>query len=352
LETKYLNVWKNELDICIRCGYCFEKCPVFGVLNWESDTPRGKAILAYGLLSGEIEPSQELADKFFQCTFCRECLGSCSADVKLIDLFSAARADMITAGFAHDAHKYMVESVKKTGNIFNDSELKAPVSEGETTVYLGCQYLGRGNLTKTYLNILEKLGIKPRVKEEICCGFPFMALGFRDEFEEHRKKFLEMFPEEDIIALCPTCAAFLEEEYGKKVRHVMEVIAERVPEAKLGGKVTYHDPCDFSRELGLIDEPREILEKIGVEVVEMPRNKKDSSCCGGGGGILMSDAELSGRIADGRIREAVATGAEMLVTPCPTCEKVLKEASMALNKEGENNIPVRNICQLIWKAIK
>jgi len=352
METKYLDNWKKELDICIRCGYCFEKCPVFKVLGWESDTARGKAILAYGLLNGEIVPSQTLADKFFQCTFCKDCVETCSANVPIGEVFTAARADMIAAGYAHDAHNYMVESVQKTGNIFNDPELKAPVSEGNITVYLGCQYLGRGNLTKTYLNILRKLGFEPRVKEEICCGNIMKTLGFLDEFEEQKKRFVEKFPEEDIVTLCPTCNITLKEDYGKNVKHILEVIADKIPEANLETKVTYHDPCDMSRELNIMDQPRAILEKIGVEIIEMPRNRKNSSCCGGGGGILSSDAELSGRIAEGRIREAAATGADTLVTSCPTCEKTLKEAAMNLKKAGEDTVSVRNICQLISKAIK
>jgi len=352
METKYLDDFKNELDICIRCGYCFEKCPVFNVLGWETDTPRAKAILSYGLLNGEVEPSQYIADKYFQCTFCRDCVQACSAKVPLIDIFTAARADMIKAGYAYDAHKYMVDSIKKTGNIFADEELKAPVTDGTTTVYLGCQYLGRGNLAKTYLNILRKLGIEPRVKDEICCGNIMKTLGFLDEFEEYKKSFIEKFPEEEIITLCPTCAVTLKEDYGKNVKFILDVIAEKLPEIDLGGKVTYHDPCDLSRELTMMDEPREILEKLGIELTEMPRNRNNSSCCGGGGGILSSDTELSGKIAEGRVREAVATGADTLLTSCPTCEKTLKEAATALRKEGEDTISVRNIAQLVWKAIK
>ncbi len=347
-----LNKWISDLNTCIRCGYCFEQCPVFKVTGWETDTARGKVILIYSILNGQLEPTQEIADKFFQCTFCRDCLERCSANVEVPEIINAARAEMIKAGFGHEAHEYMLESVRKTGNIFGDESLKAPVSQGQVTVFLGCQYLGRMNLAKSYLKILSELGIEPRVKEEICCGSIMKTLGFFDEFEEYKERFTEDFPEEEMIAICPTCMATLKEEYGKNVKHVLQVIADKIPEANLGGTVTYHDPCDMSRELDIMDEPRKILKKIGVELIEMPRNRKGSSCCGGGGGILSSDADLSASIAVGRVREAVATGADTLVTSCPTCEKVLKEAATALKKDGEESISVRNIAQLIWKAIK
>lgn len=352
METKYLKECENELNICIRCAYCFEGCPVFKELGWEADTARGKAVLAYGLITKEIEPSQYIAEKMLQCTFCRDCVERCSADVDIPHILSAARADLAKAGFAYEQHRAMVENVKKVGNIFGDEDVVAPVREGDIPVYIGCQYLARPNQTKMYIKILEKLGLKPLVKEEICCGFPLYALGFREDFEQHRKRFLDLFPEKEITALCPTCAAFLHEEYGKEVKHVTQLILENLPDANLGLKATYHDPCDLSRVAGVIEEPREILNKIGVEIVEMEKNRKGSQCCGGGGGILMSDADLSDRLAAVRIKQAIETGAPLLITPCPTCEQVLKKAAKDLNESEGPAITVRNISDLLWKALK
>ena len=68
--------------------------------------------------------------------------------------------------------------------------------------------------------------------------------------------------------------------------------------------------------------------------------------------MLMSDPDLSDGIALRRIDEALATGAETLVTSCPTCETVLKKAAKAADEAGKGRIRVRNIEDLIWKAIK
>lgn len=352
METKNLKDWKNELNICIRCAYCFEGCPVFKITDWETDSARAKIILAYGMLMNDIEPSQYIADKMFQCTYCRDCSERCSANVSVVDVLAAARADLVEAGFASDTHKGMVKNVKETGNIFGDKEIKAPVQQGEIPVYIGCQYLARPNQTKMYLKILEKLGVKPLIKDEACCGYPLYALGFRNEFEEHKKKFLETFPEEEIIALCPTCAAFLHEGYGKKVKHITQTILEHISEKNLGLKATYHDPCDLSRVMNITEEPREILKKLGIEIVEMPRNRKTSHCCGGGGGILMSDVNLSDDIAILRIKQAIETGAPLLITPCPTCEQVLKKAAATVKEKGEGDITVKNLSDVVWKALR
>jgi coenzyme F420-reducing hydrogenase delta subunit/NAD-dependent dihydropyrimidine dehydrogenase PreA subunit len=91
--------WEMELNKCIRCGYCFELCPLFKSFNWESDTPRGKLLMIYGLITGELKPTQNIVDKIFQCFYCKNCSDNCSAGVPVTEILSDARADIIEAGF-------------------------------------------------------------------------------------------------------------------------------------------------------------------------------------------------------------------------------------------------------------
>ena len=94
-EFKRSKKWENELNKCIRCGYCYELCPLYKTFNWESDTPRGKLLLTYGLASGEIKPSQEIAEKLFQCFYCENCTSNCSAGVPITDILTDARKDFV-----------------------------------------------------------------------------------------------------------------------------------------------------------------------------------------------------------------------------------------------------------------
>jgi len=178
------------------------------------------------------------------------------------------------------------------------------------------------------------------------------VLGFKEEYENHKKEFKKKFPFKDAITFCPTCTVFLKEGHGIKAKHVLQVILEKLPKANLDMKVTFHDPCDFSRGLRIIDEPRQILEKLGVEVVEMKNSKENSRCCGGGGGILMTDQELSNDIAKKRIYEALETGADTIITSCPTCETTLKKAAQEVSEKEGKTITVRNIEDIIWKGLK
>jgi Fe-S oxidoreductase len=78
---------------------------------------------------------------------------------------------------------------------------------------------------------------------------------------------------------------------------------------------------------GVYDAPRNIIEALpGVELVEMERIKGYAWCCGAGGGVLEAFPEFASWTANERIEEALATGAEALVTSCPWCLRMFKDA--------------------------
>lgn len=99
MEFKRLKKWEKELNICIRCGYCYEHCPFLKQTGWETDTPRGKLLLLYGMLTGKLEPSEEIVERIYECFFCNSCFKSCAAKVPVTDILHDARLDFADAGF-------------------------------------------------------------------------------------------------------------------------------------------------------------------------------------------------------------------------------------------------------------
>lgn len=95
---KRLADYDGKLDSCIRCGYCYEHCPIYRNSQWESDSPRGKLIILHGLLHGELPASAYAAEKIFSCFHCKRCESVCSADVPFTEILAAARADLVDAG--------------------------------------------------------------------------------------------------------------------------------------------------------------------------------------------------------------------------------------------------------------
>ena len=94
-----LQNWMTELNICIRCGYCYELCHLYKTHSYETDTPRGKLLLIYGLLTDALEPTNDIVEKIVQCFYCRNCERSCSAKVSITDIITDAKADFMDAGY-------------------------------------------------------------------------------------------------------------------------------------------------------------------------------------------------------------------------------------------------------------
>jgi glycolate oxidase len=346
-----LEKWEMELNACTQCGYCKSVCPTLGEIGWDAGGAKGRLMTSYALLQGDLKPDDMVVDRLFSCTMCLDCTRRCETKIEVVPIVEAARAALVKAGYRLPAHEALVEKVMTTGNIYGEEEAIKP-QEGETMLYLGCAYGQRPNLVKLFTRVMEGLGMKPAIGEETCCGYIFKSLGYLDELEEQKKRFEALTPAQDVITFCPTCTTFLREEYGRNARHALEVIAERLADASprpLGGKVTYHDPCHLGRGAGVVDAPRKIIEALGLELVEMKDNKTQSRCCGGGGGIITSAPDLSGRLAQARLEQAMTTGAPELVTVCPTCELTLRQAAQA---SANGNVKVSNLLDLVWKAIK
>jgi Fe-S oxidoreductase len=190
------------------------------------------------------------------------------------------------------------------------------------------------------VNVLRKLGVEPGYmhEDEPCCGSPVYYAGFESDYAKHAQKNYEIFKSAGItrlIGLVPGCTSALKNVYPKYVKrydlgvqHVLEVIAERLresvvkPKAKEKVKVIYHDPCQLSRYLQIIEEPREIIKSIeGVELAESDPEQcgKWSTCCGGGG-LETTHPELSERIGMRRAEELLKTGAAVILSNCPACD--------------------------------
>ena len=146
------------------------------------------------------------------------------------------------------------------------------------------------------------------------------------------------------------------EGFEFEVKHFIEVVHDRLMESdvklKLPEKtrVTYHDPCQLSRYLEIVDEPRAILTKVdGLEFVEPQKDQtgKWSTCCGGGGGLEVTSPELSEKLAQDRVEQLEKTGASIIVTSCPFCLMQLNKGVQKIKAD----IQVLDMAQLLAMAM-
>jgi Fe-S oxidoreductase len=144
-----------------------------------------------------------------------------------------------------------------------------------------------------------------------------------------------------------------------KVLHHTELLLELIeggrlaPRKRLGYRVTYHDPCTLGRYNGVYEAPRRVLAALGVELVEMPRNRANAFCCGAGGGrIWMKEIRAEGarRPSEQRIDEAVALGGiDYFVVACPKDVTMYEDAIKTSGHQGE--IQLRELTELVLEAL-
>lgn len=219
-------------------------------------------------------------------------------------------------------------------------------SSGNVLYYPGCltKFVAK-DIFNNYKKLLEMCGEDFIVlgNREVCCGSPVLNAGFPDDFKNLAEKNLKVFKEYNITTIitgCPTCYDILNNKYREvlgdvwhiKVEHMTTYLLRKLREGKLKLpkleiSATYHDPCHLGRYSYIYEEPRSLLKELGVNLREMVLSYENSFCCGAGGGVQSNNKELAEKIASERVDQAVATGAQYLVTPCPMCTYNLRNGS-------------------------
>ena len=217
------------------------------------------------------------------------------------------------------------------------------------------------------VSVLQKLGIDIGYlhEHEPCCGSPVYYAGFEDDYRkianDNYTKFKTLGVKK-IIGIIPACTSSLRDAYPKYVEnydleviHFLKFVAQKLRQNNLKLKlkekltVTYHEPCQLSRYLKIIDEPREIMHRIeGLEFREPdPEERETWSTCCGGGGLEASHPELSERLGLRRMAELQKTEAPVIVTNCPACMMQLLKAA----KKGRAPVKVMDFIELIDSAL-
>jgi len=371
----------NEMMACIMCGFCRGGCPTYGETSLESFNARGRVILSYGLLTGRLEPSKDLADRFYKCTTCLNCNAVCPAGIKVPDIIQAVRTKLVNAGYLPSVHHTLMNSIEEKGNPFGEAIEKRteifpsdykPQDKATTLLYFGCVASYQDlNIIPGTIHVMNKAKINYVTlgSKEYCCGYICFLVGDEKEFENCINKNTELFQQmglKEIITTCAGCYRTFKDLYSKykkldgiQVYHIVEYIEKLITDHKIifkeGDKkikVAYHDPCDIGRHMNIYDPPRNILMAIpSVELVEFSQNRNLAKCCGGGGGLKAYDTEMSLEIAYKRIQEANSVGAEMVVSACPACKSNLQLAAARLRKEKKGRIKVMDITELVGEAL-
>ena len=204
------------------------------------------------------------------------------------------------------------------------------------------------------IKILERCNVEVHYNEnQTCCGQISFNSGFWDDAKVIGEKFIRDFSSNrPVVVPSASCAGFVRNYYGElfynsglhlEYRQLQKNIIEFTDfmvnvlkktdfNAVFEHRVTYHDSCASLREYKLNGEPRKLLGYVkGLELVEM--NEREV-CCGFGGTFAVKHEPISTSMAQQKIENALATGAEYIVSTDSSClmhlEGYIKKQKLSL----------------------
>lgn len=373
----------RRLRECLQCGTCSGICPFGHIMTF----PPGKMITA---LRADMFERVLKADTVWLCISCYACTALCPSKIPITaGLMTHAKEELLLAGKVPEELQDALTNTQRYGNPLGESPrkradwVKALVPEVpimsqtrqpvDVLWFVGdySSYHPRAiSVSRALARIFQALGIKFGIlgPEENSDGDSQRLAGERGLFEmlaEKNGRALGKYEFKEIVTADPHAYNALRNEYpalgvSHPVSHYTEFLGKRLDQLKpllkreLSLRATYHDPCYLGRVNGVYDEPRALLTSIpGMELVEMSHNHKTSLCCGGGGGGMWLDGfqweKAHARTSEWRVREAVASGAQVLAVACPYETPRFEDAIKTV--DGSGHLVVRDVAELLVEAM-
>ncbi|HLO27959.1 MAG TPA: (Fe-S)-binding protein [Anaerolineales bacterium] len=396
--------WKRVLDsyACVQCNRCQDVCPA----NFQGRPLSPSALevnkryllkeatfgshpdrLLLSLTEAVISP-----EAVWSCTTCYACVRVCPVgNEPMADIVDIRRRMLIDGCEIDNGLQNALQSLATNGNWMSKGkrlrgrwakEMEFPIKNATEEPVENLWFVGDTASfdervvpnTKMVARIFQCSGLDFGIlyQNESNAGNDVRRVGEEGLFEQLVEQNLQAFGKarfKQIITTDPHSFNTLKNEYPQfggqfDVKHYTVVLLKLIEEGKLTiknqlphYKVTFHDPCYLGRYNGGFTAPRRLLELLGVEFNEMPRNCENSFCCGAGGGqIWMGKVAPGERPAENRIREALTTfekkpsdKKQLFIVTCPKDMIMYSDAVKTTGNEGR--IEVRDLIQLVAEAV-
>lgn len=208
--------------------------------------------------------------------------------------------------------------------------------------------------------------------EQNCCGIPAIYSGDRETAIELAKQNIDALlagNPDYVLTTCPTCAMALKQNFVEHLKDHSEWAerAEQLSEMTIDAasfvlnqldgagifadlakteKITYHDSCHLKRGVGVWQEPRQLIQKSGHELVEMDHADR---CCGFGGSYsLTSHPEIAKRILQDKVTDIKASGATRVAMDCPGCMMQIRGGL----EKAEVTVRAQHTIELLAEALR
>lgn len=349
------------LDMCLKCNACHEFCP--------SGIDARKIFLAAKSDYFKLDPYSKLISFFQSKIVFNSFLKLIKTATTLYRLFKIDKIakkfypPFINLGWVGKKIIFANEFVSKEA----ETVLKSDTAEKKSlkiVYFKGCvnEFINPKVKNATE-KILNKLGAEILSLDFECCGVPFLSSGNVEQFVKQAEFNLSQIPEEFDYFLtdCASCqSAFVEyknyiadsilleklDKIIEKSMNVSDFIEKNIDciEFSTPQKVTFHKPC----HLESMDFFYKIMAKTkNVQYVEMEDFDK---CCGFSGEFAIKNQKLSAEISKKKVKNALGTGAETILTSCPACVLGLLQGAVENFKESKRMPKIYNIVEFIASA--
>ena len=312
-----------EIYSCPSCGLCIDVCPMS-----DSKNNNYKKTAVYFMRNIRRKNKREVRKMTEICLMCGKCIEVCPLGIDSLNIKIAQREN-ISYGMKSD-FEYLSQQP-----IANSQQPTAKV-----VYFAGCMSHLTPRITRSMVKIFKE------AKEDyefldmngsICCGRPMMLTGKKKEAQALIDKNTELIKNSGakrLVLSCPICYKVFKEEYnleGIEILHHTQYINELIEKEKIhidrsDKRYVYHDPCELGRAFKVYDEPRNIIDNIGL--LTAAKSDKDMSvCCGGSIGSLTMTLEERDEITANSVKDLMHNNPEEIVTACPLCQKTFARKS-------------------------
>jgi Fe-S oxidoreductase len=384
LETLIATPEGRRILTCIQCGTCSGTCPYGEHMDF---TPRRIINMLRRGFIDEVFRS----DSMLKCVACYSCMAKCPRGIRLSDVLLPLVKEQTLVNLP-DMPAELQKGLQNTlryGNPMGESSRKraawaasspSPVRIMATDPrpvdvlwFVECYtaYYARGqDNSRATAKLFNALGIDFAIlgNEEKCagdCGQLTWESGLFETLTDYNMEIFRKYKFNRIVtgdthAYNAFRIRYPMYGFNYAVDHTTPFLVKYIDQLKpkltkkLNYTVTYHDSCCLGRRAGIYDEARTLLNAIpGVRVIEMVHNRVNAICCGGGGGGMWLDTFFKSknmeRLSERRIKEAIATDADVLAVSCPY---EIYRFEDALKTVGHDKpMVVRDVVELLAEAL-
>ena len=326
-----------EIYSCPSCGLCIDVCPM------SSTGDNYKKTAVYFMRNVRKKKRREVKNMTEICLMCGKCVEVCPLGIDSLNIKIAQRNKIyykVKSDFSYlESQQTSSELSDSKKSNLSDSQVFR-FSDSKIVYFAGCMSHLTPKITRSMVKIFEKANENYEFLDmngSICCGRPMMLTGKVNEAKALIEKNTELIKNSGakrLVLSCPICYKVFKEEYkldGIEILHHTQYINELIENDRISldrsdKHYVYHDPCELGRSFGVYDEPRNIIDNIGL--LTPGKSDKDMSvCCGGSIGSLTMSMEERDEITLSSIKDLMHNNPEEIVTACPLCQKTFARKS-------------------------